>query len=274
MKEEIQQLCDVVFNAVGLDISGYDEIFLTKTIQARMDARACNSLIAYGEHLQTFPKELRELIKSLNISYSAFFRNPLTFAVLEQLVLPHLVSKKQNAKEREIRIWSAACGEGQEPFSLVIQIDEFHRCSKTDIKFRIFATDADKEALRSAQKGSYQKGQLGNLSLNRVQSCFSHKGDAYTVLPRLRAMVDFSVFDLLAAQGACPPASVYGSFDVILCCNLLFYYNPEYRKRIIEKVSNSLAPGGYIITGETETEIFKEAHFREVYPSSAILQKL
>jgi chemotaxis protein methyltransferase CheR len=274
MKEEINKLCDLVFNNLGLDISGYDEIFLTKTIQARMDACNCNSIMLYIEHLRSFREELKEFIKSLNISYSEFFRNPLSFAVLEQLVLPSLVLKKQHAKEREIRIWSAACGEGQEPFSVVIQIDEFLKCSKSDIKFRVFATDANKETLHSAQKGNYLKRQLGNVSLNRIQSSFTHKGDTYTVLPRLRAMVDFSVFDLLSTHGSCPPASVYGSFDVIFCCNLLFYYKPIYRKRIIEKISGSLAPGGYVITGETEIEIFKEINYREVYPNSAILQQL
>jgi chemotaxis methyl-accepting protein methylase len=85
--------------------------------------------------------------------------------------------------------------------------------------------------------------------------------------------VDFSFFDLLSDQGACPASSIYGNFDLVLCCNLLFYYKPEFRTRILEKLSNTLAPGGFLVTGETEREILLKNGYREYIEFSSIFLK-
>ncbi len=108
--------------------------------------------------------------------------------------------------------------------------------------------------------------------MKRVSKWFTKLGDSYLVNDELKENIEFSVFDLFNERYSCPPTSIFGDFDIIVCANLLFYYKPEYRKKIIKKTSNSLSKNGYLITGETERDILMQTGFREVYPQTAIFQ--
>lgn len=227
----------------------------------------------YLNYLENCTEEGTVFRSRLINSYSEFFRNPLTFAYLEQVILPQLIEKKRIKKENEIRIWSAACASGQEAYSIAMLCDELIETKKTDMNYLIFATDIDPNELMKAQRGVYQSATLCKVTLKRIQTYFSLKDENYTISPQLRNQIDFSVFDLLSDQGSCPPASIYGNFDLVFCSNLLFYYKPEFRKRILEKIGNSLTKGGYLITGESEREIIKGNNYREVFVNSAIFQK-
>jgi len=213
------------------------------------------------------------MMNQLSNSYSEFFRNPLTFNYLEQLILPSLIHQKIKGKEKEIRIWSAACASGQEAYSIAMLFDEALESVKQQVACHLFATDIDPAELDNAQIGVYHRKSVNNVSLKRIKTYFSQQEDTFTVASRLKKYIDFSVFDLLCEQYNCPPASVYGSFDLVFCSNILFYYKPEYQQRIIDKVGKCLVKGGYLVTGETEREMLKEQNYREVFPSSGIFEK-
>ena len=255
------------------DISGYDDHFLLNIIIDRKRELGMATDSQYLNHLESCSDEAAVFKGRLTNSYSEFFRNPLTFAYLEQVILPQLIEKKRIRKEKEIRIWSAACASGQEAYSIAILCDELIETQKSDLNYLIFATDVDQEVLEQAQRGYYLPATLGKVTLKRIQTYFSRKGENYRIAPHIKNDINFSVFDLISDQGSCPPASIYGNFDLIFCCNLLFYYKPEYRMRILEKIGNSLSKGGYLISGETEREIIKENNYREVFVNSAIFQK-
>ena len=89
--------------------------------------------------------------------------------------------------------------------------------------------------------------------------CFSRKGEAYAIAPRLRERVDFSTYDLLDRGSSSPPASIYGGFDLVICSNVLLYYRPQIQRLILGKLRRSLAPGGYLVVGETERQIVENA---------------
>ena len=256
----------------GLDISMYQTSFLEKAINARMNALGRESTEDYLLFLSNVPAESFEIIAQLSNSYSEFFRNPLTFAYLEQIILPSLISQKIKNNEKEIRIWSAACASCQEAYSFAILFDEIADSAKEPIACHIFATDINQAELDNAQKGVYPTASVNKVSLKRIKTYFTQQDKNFTVDGQLRKYINFSVFDLLAEQFVCPPASIYGSFDLVFCSNLLFYYKKEYRKRIMDKAGNCLASGGYLITGETEREIVKENNYREVFHNSGIFQ--
>lgn len=258
---------------LAIDLSVFDPAFLERTITSRMASNSIKSADLYLNNLQENKEEQTELARALNNSYSEFFRNPLTFTYLEQVILPQLIERKKARNENEIRIWSSACASGQEAYSLAILCDELIETTNAKIAYRIFATDICEDEIDHAQKGVYNAITLNKVTLKRIQTYFARRGDTYSVAVLLKEYIDFSTFDLLLAHGACPPASVYGNFDVVFCSNLLFYYQSEYRKRILEKIGNSLAPGGYLVTGESEREIAKRNNFREVFINSGIFQK-
>ncbi|OHD25630.1 MAG: hypothetical protein A2Y38_21855 [Spirochaetes bacterium GWB1_59_5] len=273
MSNERRSLVEGILREYGIDSSAYEDSFFQKCLQCRMSARGI-SWDVYERVLNSDKKEAATLADSLRVGYSEFFRNPLTFACLEAFILPAIIEKKKKSSDRGLRLWSAACAGGQEAYSIAMLCDELLSTDTTAMTYRVFGTDIDQASLHAAQVGAYDLGSMGKLSLRRSIAYFTRLADSFTVKPRLKEAVDFSSFDLVAEQGMCPPVSIYGSFDLIFCCNMLFYYKPEYQRRIIEKIASCLAPGSYLITGETEREIVARCHFREVFPGSAIFQPI
>jgi chemotaxis methyl-accepting protein methylase len=107
----------------------------------------------------------------------------------------------------------------------------------------------------------------------QLEKWFVQTGNSWSVIPELKKHIKFSVFDLLSKQYSSPPESIYGDFDLVLCANVLFYYKPEAQKIIMDKIRESLADDGLLITGEAEREILKTGKFKEVFPQSAIFRK-
>lgn len=274
MKEKNSVITDLLLKVHGVDVSKYDDSFLNRSIQKRIKATNCDTAKAYYKFLEQDGKEGANFVNSLNISYTEFFRNPLTFAVLERIVLPSIASHNSKTRRKEIRIWSAACATGQETYSLAMLLDELISGDNNKINFRIFATDQDDMQVNKANEGQYSANALDNVSLKRVKQWFTQRNDTFAIKPELKTNIDFSVFDLVNEQSGCPPASIFGDFDLVVCANLLFYYKPEYQKIIVEKAGKCLANGGYLITGETERDILMGYNFREVFPQSAIFQKI
>ncbi len=273
MTELRMRITDLLYQSQGIDISKYDDDFIEKSINRRIQQ---NNGTEKTDYLSLFMESELEpglFLDSLFISYSDFFRNSLTFAVLENIVLPGILLKNSKHKNREIRIWSAACAAGQETYSLAMLLNEHKSIEGKMINFRIFATDYSEAQVALAQQGQFQSIALNNLNLKRTTQWFKKRSEIYTVKPELQERIDFSVFDLLCDNHSCPPNSIYGDFDIVMCANLLFYYKPEYRKKIMDKASHCLAKGGYVITGETEREIMMRYNFEEVYPQSCIFRK-
>ena len=273
---------DLLFQFYGIDTNGYEEAFFKKCVQNRMSKNVSNSLKGYFSLLKNNKEESEALTISLNNTFTVFFRNTLTFAYLEQIVLPALIEKKRKENQKEIRIWSAACASGQEPYSIAILIDEMIRIHQPDLSCRIFATDINQSELAIAKKGIYQVSTMGNVSIKRLNTYFTRVNqieyydhyETYTISSDLKQYIDFSVFDLASEEGVCPQSSIYGNFDLIFCCNVLFYYKPEYRNRMLAKIGNCLNPNAWLITGEAEREILKENNYREEFLSSGIFRNI
>ncbi|HEX7596854.1 MAG TPA: CheR family methyltransferase, partial [Polyangia bacterium] len=161
-----------------------------------------------------------------------------------------------------------------EPYSVAILLDELLTGGGGAGSCRIFATDSCEAGVAAGRAGVYAARAVQNLRRKHLEAYFTRAGDSFTVIPRLRDQVDFSTHDLLDAGTHSPPASIYGHFNLILCCNLLIYYRPEFRQRIIEKLLLCLAPGGYLVLGETERAMVEQfGSLRAVAPPAPVFQK-
>jgi chemotaxis methyl-accepting protein methylase len=265
---------EIISCSAGIDVSKYDDSFLNKSLQKRITETHCDSAEAYRNLLEQSKEEALKLIDSLNINYSEFFRNTLTYSVLERIILPSIILKKKNTNCKEIRIWTAACAGGQEPYSLAMLLEELKNGESQRFDYRIFASDHTESQVNKARRGEYTEDALSGLNLKRIKQWFTRHGEIYSVKPELKKNIDFSVFDLFNEQFSAPPASIFGDFDLVVCANLLFYYNPGYRKKIVKKTGDCLARGGYLITGETERDILMKHGFSEVFSQSAIFQNI
>lgn len=256
-------------------IALYDESFVRKAIAKRQVVQGLPTVAAYGAYLARHPEEVEDLVHSLRIGYSEFFRNPLTFALLEQWILPSLAAEKPLGGHSEIRVWSAGCAAGQEAWSIAMLLDALSGARKPRISYRIFATDLSESDLAIADTGVYGADAVGNVRLRYLNDYFVRQGESFVIAPRLRERVSFSVYDLLDESSSSPEASLYGDFDLIFCCNLLFYYRADIRQQILNKVCRALSPGGYVVTGEAERDIVA-AHegLHASVPPVSVFQKI
>ena len=269
----LTELTALIQRVCARDISVYDEDFLIKSLDKRLAETGHKTLQAYCAFLRENPAEGELLFSSLGISYSEFFRNPLTFSVLEQLVLPALISELKRTGRKELRVWSAGCASGQEAYSLAILLAELAARRENSFPFRIFATDSSETGLAAARAGVYDGAALKNVRLEHLDKYFSRQSGAYALKSEIKSHVDFSAYDLVAGKLGCPPDSIYGDFDLVFCGNLLFYYRPEIRREILAKVYGCLMPGGYLATGEAEREIAAQNGFRAVFPPAPVFKK-
>ena len=272
MTELVQNIAGTIKLKCQTDILKYSESFINNSIQKRMRETNCASNNKYLSLLETNVEEAEALLDSFQISYSEFFRNSLTFAVLEHIVVPSLIAKKLQGKRNELRIWSAACAAGQEAYSMAILLEELMERNNHSFTYRIFATDQNESQIYLGSRGEFEKDSLRNLSLLRTNKWFINTGNICSVKSVIKEKIDFSRFDLCDSQLSSPAASIYGEFDIVFCANLLFYYNNDVRKTILNKIRSPLTKEGYVVTGETERDIMVSQGFSEVFPKSAIFQ--
>jgi len=271
---QVEALVQIMNQAHGLDISAYDESFLLKSVAKRLSETGSKTMAAYGECLAGNRVEAEGLARSLRIGYSEFFRDPLAFALLEQVVLPSLVAARGTSHPTELRVWSAGCAAGQEAWSVAILLEELNAKRERPVPFRVFATDTSEAELDVARHGAYDSAAVQNVRLKQCRKYFTVAGDSHQIAPALAARVAFSIYDLLDERTASPADSLYGDFDLILCCNLLFYYRPDMRRRILDKLCGALSHGGYFVTGEAERAVLAEqAGLRAVAPPAAVFRK-
>lgn len=266
-----RNIAELFINKHGMDISMFDESFVNKTILQRIDLTGCLNITDYSRFVTENEIEAALFTGLFQVSYSEFFRNKLTFSVLESIVFPEIIFRKRNSNSKEIRIWSAACAGGHEPYSLAMILENLIG-QHDNLRYRIFGTDQDEKQISKALLGKYHQESVGNVTRKQFEKWFVQSENSYVVIPELKKHIKFSVFDLLSKQNS-PPESIYGDFDLVLCANILFYYKPAYQKIIIDKISASLADDGLLICGEAEREILKDHKFKEVYPQSGIFRK-
>jgi chemotaxis methyl-accepting protein methylase len=272
--EGVGRIVRLLGRAYGLNIAPYDATFVLSAANKRMAATGVQSLSAYCERLKDGPEEVVTLYRSLRIGYSEFFRNPLAFALLEQVVLPSLVAEKERSGRGELRVWSAGCASGQEAWSAAMLLDELISARSQPVSYRIIATDLSEDELSLARAGVYSAEAVETVRLRHLRTYFSPQGESFAVTPRLRAQVDFSTYDLLDEGSKSPAASIYGDFDLVFCCNLLFYYQAEIQQFILGKLCGTLSDGGFLVTGETERAIVaRQKWLRAVAPPAAVFQK-
>jgi chemotaxis protein methyltransferase CheR len=211
--------------------------------------------------------DLLRTIKTSNVEYDAFlerlltqetsfFRYPEIFQALQRRVLPEMHSKKFWSTPRTLRIWSAGCSTGEEPYTIAIAVAEALSFAEA-WEIEILATDISKRALDIAERGVYSRRALASLSPTQIDLHFTRVGEHYSVKPRIRQMVKFAPLNLAQA--------VYmGRFDCIFCMNVLIYFGRERRGQMIARFHDYLEPGGYLFLGHAETPSHAPVKFNTI----------
>jgi len=228
----------LVSQMTGIDLRHYKSQQMDRRIQSLMQSWGLSSFEDYLEVLRNNPQRYKEFVKKLTINVSEFFRNPDRFIDLREQIFPELLKSNSNSK---IRIWSAGCSDGSEPYSIGIIAKEL----QAEKRVAIFATDVDHEILARARQGSYAENELKNVPPELLKKYFDLQCQHYYLKEDVKCLVDFQHHNLLTDR-------YVGDWDLIICRNVVIYFTEEAKRDLYLRFFAALKPGGFLMVGGTE----------------------
>jgi chemotaxis protein methyltransferase CheR len=227
-----------VHKLTGVDLTSYRQGQMRRRLEALVLRVGCKDFLDYARLLEKDPARLQEFRDYFTINVTEFFRDPERFRYLETRVLPELLKRRMGLK-----IWSAACSIGAEPYSVAILLKEL----APTLAHKIVATDVDATILARAKAASgYLQADVRAVTPARLGKAFvkDAKG-TYALKPEYKAMCEFRLHNLLTA----PPSQ---GFDLILCRNVVIYFTDDAKATLYQNLVNALRPGGVLFVGGTE----------------------
>ncbi|MZP30303.1 chemotaxis protein [Heliobacterium undosum] len=254
-----QRYVDLIYKRTGIWFEPHKLYYVEKRISERMEEL---DVIDYREyyHLIKFSNDTAEielLINRLTVNETYFFRDFPQLAGFAEAVLPEVVREKQAAGVRKLKIWSAGCATGEEPYTLAIILLEMLPDPKS-WEIEILATDINTRVLEEARKGYYNARSVKDVPPEYLERYFTRRLDRHLINLNVKKMVQFKYLNLMDQQGM----QEQSGFDFIFCRNVLIYFNPESRLKVLENFYRSIRSGGFIYLGHSEsvsriTEAFK-----------------
>jgi len=273
MKQKINRILHYLQEQRGYDFTGNRLSMLERRISKRFFPTKTKDFEEYFQYLLKNQQELDHLIDTLTINVSSFFRDALVFEHVKKII-SGIIAEKIEKKDHLLRIWSAGCTSGEEPYSVALIVAECLKKEKAVINVNIFATDIDQKAINLAKRGEYKIAALKNIKYGILKEYFKIEKDVFKIDESMKNMVYFSVYDLLDKRSFVPPESIFGNFDLVLCRNVLIYFNTNFQESIFDKLYGSLNPGGHLVLGEAEVPIGKYRNeFRRIVRCCKIYQK-
>ena len=270
---ELIRIRDIIYQAAGIFHPDNKLRLLLDRCGRRMKALNTKSLREYSEYITIRPEKQAEMVALLNeitIGETCFFRNVPQLEALRQVVLPKILEARAKLPLRKLRIWSAACSTGEEPYTLSMLFMEEANAKLKNWSIEITATDLNERSIAHAQNAVYGSYATRNLSNYYRQKYFIQTGDQVQVKPEVRANVTFKRLNF--ADDA--RMTFMKGIDIIFCCNVLIYFDVVSKRRVIQHFYNNLLPHGYLFLGHSESLYSVSEEFDLVHlPSSTAYVK-
>jgi len=225
-----------VFKKTNIDLSLYKERQMKRRIESLIKRNNFDSYEKYFHLLNTNSEKFNEFINYLTINVSEFYRNPSQWDILKDTVIPYLMQKN-----KRLKIWSAACSTGEEPYSLVMCLSNFFPLR--DIK--ILAADIDDAAIAKAKIGVYTKKSIEHIPDDFKKKYFTEVGNSYKINDEIKNCVEFKKMNLLKD-------SYPTNCDLIICRNVMIYFTEEAKEEMYHKFNKALRDNGVLFVGSTE----------------------
>jgi Methylase of chemotaxis methyl-accepting proteins len=259
--EDFEKLSNFTKSNYGLDLSHKRNI-----VEARLEGfltrRGYTSFPHYFQILMNDRSgdEVSALLNRLTTNYTYFMREAEHFNYFRDKVLPHLAATEKN---RDLRIWSAGCSSGEEPYTLAMIMNDYFGDAGPVWDKKILATDISSQVLETALRASYSEEQIRELPDKWKKKYFTKDQNGQNhVVPGIRNEVIFKKFNLMENN-----FPFKKKFHVIFCRNVMIYFDQDTKKRLINRMYDCMAPGGYFIIGHSESLNKQESGFRYVIPA-------
>lgn len=266
--EDIKVISRLVNDLCGIVLDESKGYLIQSRLSSLAEETGCKTFseLYYKARYETAAPLRTRLIDAITTNETLFFRDSSPFDVLQHRILPNLIdAKSKSGTPKRIRIWSAACSTGQEPYSIAMVLHELlGNLAGWDIKIQ--ATDISDAAIRHASKGRYAVHEIQRgMPQPLLQKYFTQDPQGWTVQDSLRALIAFKRLNLLE------PFTILGTFDVIFCRNVAIYFSPDARKDLFRRIAAQLTAEGALLVGSSEslTDVgpnFKpQHHCRAIY---------
>lgn len=244
-KENFCVIQKVAYDLTGIQLGEHKKNMVYSRLSRRLRSLDLKTFDPYCDILKCRDHpELGDFINAITTNLTSFFRENHHFEYLKNTVLPELIRKHQ--KDKRIRIWSAGCSVGEEPYSIAMVVREKVHPS-WDVK--LLATDLDTNVVAHGKAGVYESDRIESVSDERKKKWFSCSSDggSVKVKPSLQELITFKSLNLLEKW------PIKGPFDVIFCRNVVIYFDKETQKKLFDRYADLLAPGGYLFIGHSES---------------------
>jgi len=251
-------------SAKGFNLDIYKDKCIRRRIAIRIRATHCRTAEEYGDFLRQNPVEADLLLKVLTIHVSQFFRNPSTFDKLRTETIPYLLNARESKGREGLAFWSVGCASGEEPYSIALILKEFFPEEAIKERIAILATDVDANILEVAKSGIYGEERLVEVPESMRKRWFRKEDGKYYLMPEIKAMADFRKRDLFDIE-------LFQESDLIICRNVLIYFEREQQEKIFNGFADVLRSGGILILGKSETLFGSiRARFQTICPVERI----
>ncbi len=260
----MKQIERIMLQRIGKDLTQFKKPFLNRRITARIRAVGVLDGSEYAKLLESDTREPSLLFKSFSINVTEFYRDPFVWQRLSSQIIPQIL---QTDGVLSLKIWSAGCASGEEPYSLAILFKE--TIGTKNLKFSIVATDINTEALQRAKKAQYLSANLKNLSPDLIAKYFIKvHDDVYEVSDQIKQLVVFEQGDILSFQ--------IDRANLITCRNVLIYYDKPTQELIFKKFHKTMTKNSCLVIGQDETMMGVEAAklFSCILPRERIYTKV
>lgn len=244
MSNDYSEFIQGVKRKTGIDLSLYKEAQMKRRLTALYEKKGYGSFQEFFGALNRDREEMEGFLDRMTINVSEFFRNYKRWEILETKILPRLLSGNQTLK-----VWSAACSTGEEPYTLSMMLSKY----MTLLNGSITATDIDKNALQRAMNGLYPERSLSELPGEMKKTHFTQEGPLFKLKDEVKRTVSFKQQNLLSDP-------FEGNYDLIVCRNVMIYFTEEAKNLLYHKFNSSLKPGGVLFVGSTE-QIFNPSQY-------------
>jgi len=269
--EEFEMIRDFIHEKSGIYFAENKMYLVKNRLEKRLAELEFKSVRDYFYHVKydVSQKEFNRLMVLMTTNETSFFRNEPQLLCFSDEVLPQIIREKmQGRTTRSLRIWSAGCSTGEEPYTLAIMIMEKLKLLN-GWNVEIIANDISEDVLHKARLGSYSGLTIRNVPADLLGRYFTRSGETYAVKPEVKALVKFSHINLNDPR----KLALMTGLDVIFCRNVMIYFSDEVRKQIVRGFLNALVPGGYFYIGHSETLHGISKSFKLVYFKNALVYR-
>ncbi len=241
--DEFEKFRDVIYKESGIHFSSTNRTILESRLRERLKAANLPNIAAYYGLITRDGEELKILLDAVTTNLTRFFRNTAHFDTLEKYVIPDLLKHKAAKNDKEVRLWSAGCSTGEEPFTLAMVLREN---LPPDYRIKITASDISLKSLMVGKEGFYPESRIGGIPDPYLAKYFEKKSNGYQIRDEIKSIVKYDYHNLKNDSGQ-------RGLDLIFCRNVLIYFDEPAQKAVVERFWDAMSGHSYLFIGHSES---------------------